>query len=115
MPNIIRIRNLQPETDINDIIIPVDKARPEYDQVRRVSANDLKEWILSGFTGGGGSTTSGTSGTSGIQGIDGTSGTSPCLVLDSNVITIQIVYDCVLEGVIDCYDCLLEAEIECDV
>jgi len=102
MPNIIRIRNLEQELDLNDVIFPVD--HPSYTAVaKQISIDDLKTWILSGYTGGG--TTGGTSGTSGVDGIDGvdgTSGTSPCITLVSNTITISI-DSCSLTGTIDCF------------
>jgi len=88
MPNIIRIRNLDNETDIENIIIPVDKGSYT-STAKQINVIDLKNWILSGFTGGTGGS-GGTSGTSGINGLDGTSGISPCLTLQSNYIIISI-------------------------
>lgn len=102
MPNIIRIRNLEEEFNLDDIIIPVDK--DDYTEVgKQVSVSNLKDWILSGFTGGtmGSSGTSGLDGIDGIDGTNGTSGTSPCTVLQSNSITI-IVNQCYVDGIIEC-------------
>lgn len=49
MPNIIRIRNLDPENNINDIIIPVDK--DTYGSIaKQITGANLKDWILSGAT-----------------------------------------------------------------
>jgi hypothetical protein len=53
MPDIIRIRNLDPEYNIQDVLIPVDKNSASYDRAKIITATDLKEWILSGYTGGG--------------------------------------------------------------
>ena len=97
MPNIIRIRNLEKETNLSGVTFPIDK-QGYIENGKRIDISDLKEYILSGFTGGG--NTGGTSGTSGhdgldgIDGIDGTSGTSglsPCLELISNTIRIVII------------------------
>jgi hypothetical protein len=107
MPNIIRIRNLEQELNLNGAIFPIDNSG--YTSVgKQVSILDIKNYILSGFTGGtsGGSGTSGTSGVDGILGINGTSGTSgttPCFELESNHIVIGIYEYCDLEGNIDCY------------
>jgi len=74
MANIIRIRNLEQELDFSGVTFPIDK--DSYTSVaKRVSGDDLKEWILSGFTGSSGSGSSGTSGTSGNDGLDGIDGT----------------------------------------
>ena len=100
MPDIIRIRNLVQETNLNDIIFPVDK-ESYLDDAHKIGMNELKEYILSGFTGGGGTASGGTSGTSGIDGVDGSSGTTPCKEFLSNEISI-VVLDCNLDGVIDC-------------
>ena len=101
MPNIIRIRNLENETNLDDIVIPVDK-ETYLEVAKQVSIGDLKTWILSGYTGGGSTgTTSGTSGSSGTSGLDGVSGTSPCITLTSNTITISS-DPCTLWGTIDC-------------
>ena len=101
MPNIIRIRDLVEESNLNDIIFPVDK-RTYLDDAHRINIDDLKEWILSGYTGGG-SVTGTTSGTSGIDGVDGTSGTTPCNPISSNYIRVEIASGvCSMEGIIDC-------------
>ena len=100
MPNIVRIRSLVKESNfsvISGVTFPVD--HQNYDQnAKRLDMADLKKYILSGFTGGGGTNgTSGTDGQSGIPGIDGTDGTSgtdgdsPCIELISNSIRIVIV------------------------
>lgn len=96
MPNIIRIRDLDKEANLSGVTFPIDKQ--SYQQyAKRIDISDLKEYILSGFTGnntGGTSGTSGINGIDGIDGIDGTSGTSghsPCLELYSNSISIVIV------------------------
>jgi hypothetical protein len=56
MANIIRIRALEQEKNLNDIIFPVDK-NIYGSNAKRISIFDLKTWILSGFTGGGTSCT----------------------------------------------------------
>jgi hypothetical protein len=104
MPDIIRIRNLDREyNNIQDVLIPVDKNSASYDRAKIITATDLKEWILSGYTGGGG--TGSTAGTS------GTSGTSPCITIQSNSITIHITGGCELEGILDC--CFIEGTLDC--
>lgn len=51
MANVIRIRSLKLEKDLNNILIPVDK--DEYGtNAKKINILDLKSWILSGFTGG---------------------------------------------------------------
>ena len=97
MPSIIRIRNLVKETDANfisGVTFPIDH-NDYVDNAKRIDISDLKNYILSGFTGGGTTgTTSGTSGINGVDGvdgIDGTSGISPCLTLTSNSIKIVII------------------------
>jgi len=93
MPNIIRIRNLVKETNLSGVTFPIDK-QDYTENAKRIDIADLKEFILSGFTGGNTGGTSGTSGVDGLDGIDGTSGTdgqSPCLELTSNTITIVII------------------------
>lgn len=52
MANIIRIRNLQLETNMNNLYIPVDKDEPNEINAKKISILSLKSWILSGFTGG---------------------------------------------------------------
>ena len=99
MPDIIRIRNLVSETNLDDIVFSVDK-QTYLDDAHQIGIDDLKEWILSGYTGGGGGTGT-TSGTSGIDGVDGTSGITPILEIPSNAI-IVIVDTCALVGNIDC-------------
>lgn len=96
--NIIRIRDLDNETNLNGAIFPIDNTGYTYN-VRQASILDLKEYILSGFTGG---TGAGSSGTSGIDGVDGVDGTTPCVTLISNSIRIVILNNCVLNGEIDC-------------
>lgn len=95
MPNIIRIRNLEQETNLNGAIFPIDKNGYTGD-AKQVSILDVKEFVLSGFTG----VTDGTSGTSGLDGIvgqdgvsgtSGTCGTTPCFEVDSNHIKISII------------------------
>ena len=112
MPNIIRIRNLVKEINLGGIIFPVDKTS-YLANVQQVGIDDLKDYILSGYTAGG--VTGGTSGTSGIDGIDGIDGTTPCQLLYSNVIRIVISENtCELEGVIDCVaPCSLNGGITC--
>ena len=85
MANIIRIRNLEPEYDLNNVLIPVDKN--EYGQYAKViHINDLRDWILSGYTP-----------------VIPTTTMAPPL-------------DCTLEGILECsLDCSLEGIIECDV
>ena len=103
MPNIIRIRSLENEKDLNGIIIPVDKSGYTHN-AKQVDIVDLKNFILSGFTGGtniGTSGTSGVDGLDGVDGVDGTSGTTPCKEILSNSITI-IVDTCILNGEIEC-------------
>ena len=98
--DIIRIRNLVKEINLEGVIFPIDKQ--EYlSDARQIGINDLKDWILSGYTS---SVTGGTSGTSGEDGIDGIDGTTPCVTLKSNVINIVITDEdlCLLEGTIDC-------------
>jgi hypothetical protein len=46
MPNIIRIRDLEIETDLNDIIIPVDK-NSYHSLAKKITGEDLKSWVLS--------------------------------------------------------------------
>jgi len=82
MANIIRIRNLEPERDLNNVLIPVDKN--EYGEYARViHINDLRDWILSGYTP-----------------VIPTTTASPVL-------------DCDLEGDIECLLCDLDGIIEC--
>lgn len=50
MANIIRIRNLLPETDLSNIVIPVDK-QSYLDNAKQVSISGLTAFVLSGFTG----------------------------------------------------------------
>ena len=96
MPNIIRIRNLVKEADLSGVTFPIDK-QTYTENAKRIDISDLKDYILSGFTGGNSGGTSGTSGVDGIDGQDGdtgtsgTSGQSPCLVLTSNSIRIIII------------------------
>ena len=106
--SIIRIRNLQQELNLDNVIFPVDKSTYG-DNARRIDILDLKKWILSGITFSGGTGGTGTSGT------DGTSGTSPCITLISN--TIRIFVDvCSLEGMIECdISCDLIGTIDCSV
>ena len=100
MPNIIRIRKLVEETNLDEIIFPVDKVT-YLDDAHRIGIDDLKEYILSGYTGG--SSTGGTNGTSGIDGVDGTSGSSPCTEVISNVIKIVVNSNpCGLDGILEC-------------
>lgn len=96
MANIIRIRNLEPERDLNNVLIPVDKN--EYGEYARViHINDLRDWILSGYTP-----------------VIPTTTASPILgcTLEG---TIECSLDCVLDGIIECLDCILDGEIECSV
>lgn len=109
MPNIIRIRDLINETDLNGVIIPIDKTGYTYN-AQQINILDLKEFILSGFTGGTGG--SGTSGTSGVDGLDGEDGTTPCVSVNSNIITI-IVNQCYVDGIIECDNCYINGIIEC--
>lgn len=91
MANIIRIRNLEPERDLNNVLIPVDKN--EYGEYARViHINDLRDWILSGYTP-----------------IIPTTTESPVLlcVLDGNIECLL----CDLDGIIECCD--LDGIIEC--
>jgi len=109
MPNIIRIRKLVEETNLDEIIFPVDKVT-YLDDAHRIGIEDLKEYILSGYTGG--SSTGGTNGTSGIDGVDGTSGSSPCTEVISNVIKIVVNSNpCGLDGILEC--CNLAGSIDC--
>ncbi|MCK9417399.1 hypothetical protein M0Q97_12235, partial [Candidatus Dojkabacteria bacterium] len=89
MPNIIRIRDLINETDLNGVIIPIDKTGYTYN-AQQINILDLKDFILSGFTGGTSGGGSGTSGTSGVDGLDGEDGTTPCISVNSNIITIAV-------------------------
>lgn len=98
MANIIRIKDLDKETNLNGAIFPIDNTGYTY-KVRQTSILDLKEYILSGFTGG---TGAGSSGTSGIDGVDGVDGTTPCITITSNSIKIVVLTDCILEGNINC-------------
>ena len=68
MPNIIRIRNLELETNLSGITFPIDKDS-YLSNAKRIDISDLKTYILSGFTGG----------------------STPCTVLTSNSITISII------------------------
>ena len=96
MPNIIRIRNLNNETNLDQVIFPIDK-NSYYDSAKQITILDLKTYILSGYTGGTVIVSGGTSGLNGINGIDGangsagSSGTSPCIVLTSNTIKVILV------------------------
>lgn len=103
MPNIIRIRNLVQEFDLNDIILPIDK-NTYTENAKRISGQNLKEWILSGFTG----TSGGSNGTSGTDGTSGSSGIG-CPTYLSNVIEIKIITtDCNLNIIdVTCSDCSL--------
>lgn len=108
--DIIRIRNLVKEIDLNGIIFPVDKQEYLAD-ARYIGIDDLKDWILSGYTA---SVTGGTSGTSGVDGIDGIDGETPCETLYSNVIRIIIDENvCELDGYIDC-TCMIEGVADCN-
>jgi hypothetical protein len=49
MPNIIRIRNLENETNLNNAIIPVDKDS-YHTLAKKITGEDLKDWVLSGYT-----------------------------------------------------------------
>jgi len=110
MPNIIRVRNLNNEKNLDGIIIPVDKTS-YLANAQQVGIQDLKNYILSGYTA---SVTGGTSGTSGVNGIDGIDGISPCQSLYSNVIRVVIDVDvCVLECDLDC-SCVMEGTVDCD-
>lgn len=71
MPNIIRIRNLELETNLSGITFPIDKDS-YLSNAKRIDISDLKTYILSGFTGT-------------------SSGSTPCTVLTSNSITISII------------------------
>lgn len=51
MANIIRIRSLELEKDLNNLLIPVDKDGYGTKNARKITILDLKSWILSGFTG----------------------------------------------------------------
>lgn len=79
MPNIIRIKNFDNETNLNgDIILPVDHTI--YGSVaKQIKISQLKEYVLSGITDSSSSGTSGTSGIDGIIGLDGQDGTSGLL------------------------------------
>ena len=88
MPNIIRIKDLEKETNLTGAIFPIDNTGYTYN-VRQASILDLKEYILSGFTGG---TGAGSSGTSGINGVDGIDGTTPCITITSNSIRIVTLF-----------------------
>lgn len=80
MANIIRIRNLEREHDLNNILIPVDKR--EYGEYAKViSIDELKAWILSGYT--------------------------PACCTSTTTMSM----DCTLEGTIECDPCILEGEI----
>jgi len=50
MANIIRIRNLDKELKINNILVPVDKDSYISDS-KYITILDLKNWVLSGYTG----------------------------------------------------------------
>lgn len=50
MPNIIRIRNLDPETELSGVTFPVDK-NSYTENAKQISISDLKKYILSGVTG----------------------------------------------------------------
>ena len=96
MSNIIRIRNLDNEPNVNgELIFPVDYSGNTTNQgytsnAKQINLDQVKDYILSNYTG----TTSGTSGvngSSGLNGTDGTSGISPCYGYQSN--SIKISYD----------------------
>jgi len=97
MPNIIRIRNLENETNINGgLIFPVDYSGDTINQgytsnIKRIDLDQIKEYVLFDYTGStsGTSGTSGTDGSSGLPGVNGTSGISPCHSYQSNIITIS--------------------------
>lgn len=93
MPKIVRIRNLVEEKNLNDVVFPVDK-QSYLANAQQVGIQDLKDYILSGFTG------SGSGGTSGTSGVDGADAPSPCFSTLSNSIRIDL-------------PCLFTAEIEC--
>ena len=50
MPNIIRIRNLQVETELSGVTFPVDK-QSYSETAKQINILDLKNYILSGVTG----------------------------------------------------------------
>lgn len=93
MANIIRIRNLEPERDLNNVLIPVDKN--EYGEYARViHINDLRDWILSGYTPIIPTTTAAPPTDCGLTGI------IEC-TLDCNIQGIAVCFDCTLVGVCD--------------
>lgn len=49
MPNIIRIKNLEKETNLTGAIFPIDK-NTYHSIVKQVSFEDLKLWLFSGYT-----------------------------------------------------------------
>ena len=73
MPQIIRIRDLVNEPNLSGVTFPIDKSE-YFENARQVGIFDLKEFVLSGFTGN--VLTGMTSGTSGVDGFDGDPGTS---------------------------------------
>jgi len=99
MPNIIRIRNLENEININGgLIFPVDYSGDTSNQgytsnIKRIDLSQIKEYVLFDYTGStsGTSGTSGKDGSSGIPGINGTSGISPCHDYQSNTIIISLI------------------------
>lgn len=94
MANIIRIRNLEPERDLNNVLIPVDKN--EYGEYARViHINDLRDWILSGYTPIIPTTTAGPP--------------TDCTLLGY----LECTLDCGLSGYISCGVCDLEGVIDC--
>jgi len=48
MPDIIRIKNLQPETNLNDVVFPIDHSG--YTEAKQTSISYLKDWVTSGIT-----------------------------------------------------------------
>ena len=50
MANLIRIKNLERETNLDNIVIPVDKAS-YLDNAKQISITGLTGYVLSGFTG----------------------------------------------------------------
>ena len=50
MANLVRIKNLDRERDLNNVIIPVDKIT-YLDNAKQISISGLTDFIMSGFTG----------------------------------------------------------------
>ena len=97
MPNIIRIRNLDKETNITGgLIFPVDYSGDTLNQgytsnIKRIDLAQIKDFVLFDYTGSTSGTdgTSGVDGSSGVHGSNGSSGISPCHAYQSNTIIIS--------------------------